>query len=600
MKLFSVQALGAYTRRWIMNKAGITHEMDMTYVYAIDKEHMVFKLKAAKDDLKKVELYYVDKYLHIYGKADLETVGMERIGSYGPHDYYECIIKLHVLSLRYFFKVTDMSGQVAYVGEIGVVDQAINKKSSMFEVPQIARAEEAFCLPDWMKDSVIYQVFPDRFYPGNSSTDQGDNQDWYSDVSWDSKLGGTIKGITDKLSYLEELGINVLYLNPIFTSRSNHKYDTGDYMNIDPEFGSKDDFKELVDRAHDRGIRVVIDGVFNHCGIDFWAFQDVLNHQEDSEYVKWFHINSFPINTGYDEAGNRIKPSYESFGYFGGMPKLNMANQQVRDYIFKMTAYWSSEFGIDGWRLDASDEISFDFWRAFRQHIKAINSEIGLIGEVWYDANQWLLGDQYDSVMNYKFRTALVDFIAEKSIQASTFSERLQYTRLKYKNPVQIGLWNLIGSHDTERFLTLCQEDKDLLKLGAILQFTLPGNPLIYYGDEIGMFGGKDPDCRKGMVWKEDGQDLELFNFYKQLISLRKQYPLMANGDYKEIQVDDDAEFLLYQVSQETKSIYVAINNGKRAVSLQGEPYEGSYDILNKCPLRHELGSKKGLIFKKL
>jgi len=554
-----------------MNKAGLNHTMSMNDVYSLEQGRMVFKISTAKSDMKNVWLYYVDKFLKIHGLTEMDHTLMTKIGTTGEKDYFETIIDVDVISLRYFFKVEDYDGNICYYCDKDIYDEEPKDPVTMFDVPQQAREEEIFDIPLWMKEGIVYQVFPDRFYRGNDFIEHKKDVkygSWDKAVKWDSILGGSLKGVTEKLGYLEELGVTIIYLNPIFMSPSNHKYDTTDYFEIDPSFGNKEDFKELIERAHSKKMKIVIDGVFNHCGFQFFAFQDVVKKEKESRYKDWFHIYSFPIDTGYRKGRRNEKPSYDTFGYHSGMPKLNMGNSKVREYIFKLTDYWTREFNIDGWRLDASDEISFDFWKAFRKHIKDINPEIGIIGEIWYDATNWLLGDQYDSVMNYKFRTPIVDFIAENSISASTFNNHLQFTRARYKRPTQLGLWNLIDSHDTPRFLTLCQEDIRKLRLAITLQFTLQGSPVIYYGDEIGMIGNQDPDCRRGMIWDKDRQNAKLLEFYKHLIKLRKANPVLVYGEYKMIYIDDELSLLIYSRYTESDEIIVVINNSDTEVDI--------------------------------
>lgn len=551
-----------------MNRAGLCHDLGMNFVYSLSEGHMVFKLATAKGDIKNASIMYTDKYLHSYGKAGMVTQPMKFIGTSGEKDYYEVVVELDVICVKYLFKVEDYQGEVVYYCDKDIYDEEPKELVAMFDSPQEAREEEIFNIPKWMEDGIVYQIFPDRFNRGSDFVDKDEFDPWDDKVGNRSMLGGSLKGISEKLDYLKDLGINVVYLNPIFMSPSNHKYDTTDYFEIDPNFGTKADFKELIDKAHLMGMKVVIDGVFNHCGTQFFAFQDVVKRENESRYKDWFHIYSFPIDSGYREDGNHQRPSYDTFGYYGGMPKLNMKNPEVRDYIFNLSDYWTKEFGIDGWRLDASDEVSFDFWRAFRSHIKRIDPEVGIIGEIWYDATTWLLGDQYDSVMNYKFRTPVVDFIGKRRISASKFNNHIQFTRTRYKKPTHLGLWNLIDSHDTARFLSLCKEDKRLLKLAVGLQFSMQGNPVIYYGDEVGMFGGDDPDCRKPMVWDVEKQDLDLLNYYKQLIKIRKTEPVLIHGEYEKILVDDDKNFIMFRRFTENEEMYMILNNSEESVLL--------------------------------
>ncbi len=542
--------------------------MDMDYAYALDQGKLIFKLKTAKDDLSQVLIYYTDKYLHGYGLSDVESMIMDKVGTYGQHDYYEVELDIRVIALRYFFQVKDKEGKIGFLGDYGFMDAFIEDPEKMYVIAQQSKEEDGFVIPDWMNHALIYQIFPERFYRGKERLNNHEYQDWDSQVRWDSRLGGSIAGIREKLAYIKELGVTVIYLNPIFLSPSNHKYDTTDYFEIDPSFGTKEEFKALVDEIHNLGMYLVIDGVFNHCGYDFFAFQDVVHKGAESRYADWFTIHSFPVKFGRDKNGKPMKPNYETFGYYGGMPKLNMKSQEVRDYIFKLTRYWTETFGIDGWRLDASDEVSYDFWRAFRKHVKSISDQVGLIGEIWYDASTWLQGDQYDSVMNYKFRNPVLDFIGLKKTKASIFGRDIQYSRCIYNRIVQPGLWNLIGSHDTARFLTLCNADERRLKLAVMIQMTMTGSPVIYYGDEVGMTGGDDPGCRMGMVWDKEKQNLDLLHYYKELIGLFKKEEALHKGTFSLLFCDDTKGLILYLKSYMDQRIIVAINNGDKIVDL--------------------------------
>jgi len=418
---------------------------------------------------------------------------------------------------------------------------------------------ESKWLPKWAKGAVIYQIFSDRFYNGNKNNDPAGTKEWGKlPVTRNTFYGGDLQGIIQKIPYLVELGVDAIYLTPIFKSPSNHKYDTTDYYQIDPHFGDVKDIKKLVRECHKNNIKIILDGVFGHCGVNFFAFQDVLRKGPKSKFVDWFYIRSFPIK-------KRPRPTYESC-LIWWLPRLNTENPEVKKYIFDVVSYWMKNAKIDGWRLDVADEICHGFWREFRKLVKKINREALIMGEIWYIASPWLRGDEFDSVMNYPFRQLVIDSFAKHEIDAREFDEGLAWIRKAYKKEVKHVLYNLIGSHDTPRFLTLCRGNIRKMMLAVIFQFTYPGMPAIYYGDERGMTGGPDPDCRRCMDWGElEGRRKELFELYKKLIALRKTHPALKTGEFFTHFVGKKSNVYSYLRRSESQEILVVLNNSAKA-----------------------------------
>ena len=314
-------------------------------------------------------------------------------------------------------------------------------------------------------------------------------------------------------------------------------------MKVDPSFGDPDKFKEMVSDLHTAGIRIILDGVFNHTGDTFWAFQDIVKKGRDSRYVNWYYIHDFPIR-------KFPKPNYEAWWGFSHLPKLNMENPEVRSYILDVVRYWM-ELGVDGWRLDVPNEIGHFFWREFRHHVKGINPEAYIVGEIWHNGKPWLQGDQFDAVMNYVFRDAVLDFFARRCCEASDFVKRLESTRADYPDTVSMVLLNLLGSHDTERVLTAFCGNKKQMIPAIVFQMTYPGTPIVYYGDEVGMKGIKDPGCRGTMIWDESKQDRELFTLYKNLIRLRNNSVALRRGDMRWLMTDDPTRTLAFARTHE-------------------------------------------------
>jgi glycosidase len=415
------------------------------------------------------------------------------------------------------------------------------------------RAQQQLFVPDWVKDAVFYQIFPERFANGNPANDPPGTEPWGGEPKSRNYFGGDLQGIIDHLDYIASLGINTLYLNPIFESNSNHKYHAKDYLKIDPHFGDERTFKKLVDECHARGIRIILDGVFNHTGVEFFAFEDIKKNGANSQYLGWFNIYSLPI-------GPPSKPNYECWWGYGDLPKLMTHNPEVRDHLFQVTRHWM-EFDIDGWRLDVPNEIPHQFWIEWRKLVKSINPGAYIVGEVWSDATPWLKGDQFDAVMNYRFRGACLDFFVRNKTTVSQFDSVFTKARSDYPPDVNFVLQNLLGSHDTERLLTLCKGDTSTMKLATLFQMTYVGAPMVYYGDEVGMQGGKDPGCRGTMVWNEKKQDRDLLRSFKDAIQLRNEHVALRRGQCETLLADNSKSLYAFVRRHVNEIAVVVLNN---------------------------------------
>ncbi len=420
--------------------------------------------------------------------------------------------------------------------------------------PHLHALQAESFVPSWVRDAVFYQIFPERFANGDSSNDPLGVQPWGGKPEWDNFFGGDLQGIIQHLDYLSDLGINALYLNPIFEATSNHKYNTTDYLKIDPHFGDEATFKRLVDECHVRGIKVILDAVFNHTGVDFFAFRDIKRNSARSRYLRWYSVCSLPV-------GPEDKPNYECWWGHGSLPTLMTYTPEVRQYLFDVTRHWM-KIGVDGWRLDVANEVPRNFWIEWRMFVKSINPEAYIVGEIWDDATPWLQGDQFDAVMNYRFRDAVLEFFAQPRMSVRAFDSMLARQRTDYPSGVNHALLNLLGSHDTERFLTLCGGDTARMKLAALFQMTYLGAPMIYYGDEIGMEGGRDPDCRRTMVWDERFQGKDLLRAYRDAIGLRNSYPVFRHGDFETVLVSDSTGIYVFARSTSDATALVVMNAG--------------------------------------
>jgi len=432
--------------------------------------------------------------------------------------------------------------------------------------------------PDWVKEAIFYQIFPDRFATSEQVSKPGKLEAWDASPTHFGFKGGDLLGVVEHLDYLQDLGINAIYFNPIFQSASNHRYHTHDYYLIDPLLGGDEAFKTLIKKAHGRNIRIVLDGVFNHASRGFFQFNHILEIGPGSPYVDWFDIRGFPLNAYQGE------PNYRCWLGIPALPELNTDNALVREFIFDVTRHWL-EAGIDGWRLDVPFEIDDDsFWQEFRQVVKGTNPQAYLVGEVATEAQRWLQGDQFDAVMNYQFTMACLGFFSGKRtdrelaqgvmglpdmslLDAPDFSRRAVELLNLYPQEIVLTQLNLLDSHDMPRFLSLAQSDKASLRLATLFQMTYPGAPCIYYGDEIGLEGGHDPDNRRAFPWDESKWDLELRDFFKRAIALRKAHPALRTGEFVALLAEDQVFAYLRHQGQEL--LVVVLNNGEQAYEMK-------------------------------
>lgn len=408
-------------------------------------------------------------------------------------------------------------------------------------------------IPSWIHDAVFYQIFPDRFFNGNKENDPDNIKDWDSEPTFTSYFGGDLEGINQKLDYLQDLGVNALYLNPIFLSTSPHGYNTSDYFKIEPRLGSEQDFRRLVEQIHERGMHIILDGVFNHTGRGFFAFVDILENGEQSPYFDWYHINHFPLHA-YDEGK---ADSYQAWFDMKSLPKLNTDNPKVCNHILQVIEYWL-RLGVDGWRLDVPNEIDSDhFWSRFQNAVKGVNPDAYIVGEIWHAEPRWV--KFFDGLMDYPFRDALLGLLNDE-IGLAQFIHTLQEITTIYTWENVLAMYVLLGSHDTKRLYTKLNGDVDKIKLAFMLQFFFPGIPAIYYGDEIGMQGGKDPDCRAGFMWDETQWNNDLRNWLKALIRIRKEHAVLQYGSFEILKNDPSNNTCIMKRQDEGKQIFLVMN----------------------------------------
>jgi len=498
-----------------------------------------------------VDIVYWNKYRHqTLGRHDK---AMTAWSSTANGSYYRVTLQTdesRIRYLQYVFRFV-LDGQTYWVLSHGVETELRPQHAFQFSY---AGDRDAVHSPGWIRDRIWYQIFPERFHNGDSRNDPKGVEDWGSEPTRDNFMGGDLRGIINKLDAIEALGVNALYLNPIFVSRSNHKYDTEDYMAIDPAFGTKEDLKELVAKCHDRDIKVVLDLVINHCGYFHPFFQDVIARGAHSPYKDWFYIQEYPIELSEDR--------YDSVGYWKYMPKLRTSTPQVRQYIYDLVAFWQEETGIDGWRIDVADEVEFSFLRELNAHVKRVTPDAFIIAEIWYDAKPLMVAKGADSFMNYELRAILLELFADQSIHIEEFHERLTRHYHRYSLKESMQQFNLLGSHDTERVLTRCKQDENALKTLIAVQFMLPGTPVVYYGDEIGMTGENDPGCRGAMEWSIPHEDNELWRHQRLWTTLRKSAAGLIHGSL-ELAIDTTNASIMVQRTSDEETLYLIVNLSK-------------------------------------
>ena len=465
-------------------------------------------------------------------------------------------------------------------------------------------------VPAWVRDAVFYQIFPDRFAMSERVAKPGPLEPWDAPPTRHGFKGGDLYGVVERLDYLADLGITALYLNPIFASAANHRYHTYDYLAVDPLLGGNEALRVLLDACHARGMRVILDGVFNHSGRGFWPFHHLLENGRHSPYRDWFYVDderlererrprAYPDESLRDRipgspaadppaSGSRSRRAlgYQAWWDLPGLPKLRVENPEVREYLLRVAEHWV-RFGIDGWRLDVPSEIEDDdFWREFRGRVRAANPEAYIVGELWRESGRWLRGDMFDAVMNYPLAEAILSFVSGEHLdsrvlrshdelrrwvrreRAPTFARRLEQVMTAYAPEVTAAQLNLIGSHDTPRFRTLCGGDRAALRMALLTVMTLPGAPMVYYGDEIGLEGGHDPANRGAFPIDPGSHDPALLAYARTVIALRHANPVLRHGSWRLLNARGGACVYL-RTDARGASAVIGLNAGETAATLR-------------------------------
>jgi len=447
----------------------------------------------------------------------------------------------------------------------------------------------ALTTPEWVKDAVFYQIFPDRFATSARVPKPSNLEPWHTLPSLHGYKGGDLLGVVEHLDYLSDLGINALYFCPVFQSASSHRYHTHDYYRVDPMLGGDAALRELLDQAHARGIHVVLDGVFNHASRGFFQFHDVLENGAQSAYIDWFVVPdpTKPLNP-YDvdeiaKHNEKWDTNYQCWWDLPALPEFNTDHPDVREFLWNVATFWI-EFGIDGWRLDVPEDIDdAEFWREFRSRVKAANPDAYLLGEIWHPAQEWLTGDRFDAVMNYVFNRACQGFFGGlqldtevkpggytlEPIRAEAFAQQVDDMLALYDPEVNQVQFNLLGSHDTPRILSILGGNVARLKLAILFQMTFVGAPCIYYGDELGMLSVPvvGHEGRASMSWDERSWNVDLRDTVKRLVALRREHAVLRRGSFVPLYADDTTNVYAFGRRLGRDTLLVVLNNGE-------EPYE--------------------------
>lgn len=539
--------------------------------YPINEDELIIQMKTGKD-IDEVSVIHGDPYSagisgrHKWvGKAEKMTRNMEL----KYHMMWQIKLKPPFKRERYYFEIISGDEKV-YLLEDGFYEEKEKNKidgmAQYFRFPWL-NPSDVNVVPDWVKDTIWYQIMPDRFcksmeHKGTITKQWADS----TNISYEDIYGGDLKGIISKLEYLSDLGITGIYMTPIFKAKSSHKYDTTDYTQIDSSFGDEEDMRNLVQKAHELGIKVMIDAVFNHCGERFMPWQDVLKNGKHSKYYDWFWINDWPI----EKTDPKTKDGrYYSFAFEANMPKLNTNHPEVVNYFTKLCKYWVSEWKIDGIRFDVGNEVAHSFIKILRQQLKKLNPQIFLLGEIWHNARPWLRGDEYDSVMNYPLLKTLDRYFTEEKQDAKELMYGINRCYCLYELPTNEVIFNFLDSHDVGRVYSRCKNE-DYFWMQIALLMSLQGSVCLYYGTEMMMEGAYDPLNRQCIPWKaiEAGKYDDCRQEIKKFITLRKQYPAMKSDIMKWEEHKEYPRLIHYnKLNKEgTSQLVIYLNAGKEAV----------------------------------
>ena len=532
--------------------AAISHVPFGEYRHALSDGRVCIRLRTGKGEFDAVTLRSACNYGEGLPFSRDVRIDMERMWSDGVHDTWQAVYMPGDPRVVYCFELRADDLRVLFDADGA---HAMPRGDGQINGFHFAHAYPAWEKPAWSRGCVGYQIFPDRF---RRVPVEGEEpvEPWSSRrVANEFRFGGNLRGALEAVPYLKELGVGVVYMTPLFLSDTSHRYNTFDYYQIDPLLGTKEDLRALSDALHAVGIRIVLDGVFNHSGTGFAPFKDALKKGRKSKYYDWFFF------------GEQYPCGYMTFGErWAYMPKLNMRNPECEKYFLDVGRYWLCEAHVDGWRLDVSPEVYPGFWRQFRRALHEVNPEAIMIAECWDDAREWCnMGDMFDGNMHYVLSGAIWGFFADGALSLAEFDARLNRAMTLYPQEVQNSMWSFLSSHDTARMLTRAGGKLRRLRAAAFFQMTHPGVPVIYYGDELGMRGGPDPDCRRPMTWdRVDGN--ATLAYYKKLTHMRNASLALREGTFITHEVGEDGLYAYLRRTDE-ETVLCALNTSDKRVA---------------------------------
>ena len=527
---------------------------------------------------------------------DFRSVELRKYAETDRFLFWGTQVEFRAGAAKFSFAATTKDNLNLYLGTSGIANFISPSEKWNYDSKYYKR----HTIPDWVYGSVMYQVFPERFANGRPDVNPEKTVEWGSVPTRLDFQGGDLYGVLEKLDYIESLGVNILYLNPIFLSGSTHKYDSWDHFKVDPTLGGDDALRELITNCHDRNIKVILDCSLNHVHPRHFAFQDLVKNGEKSDYKDWFTVFDYPVrlihrphlyaNTykvGWDgnqeeykryldktfeetkvpvevknDDGPIIEPSYKAWWGVPDMPKVNFESKGARQWALDVTKHWIENFEIDGWRMDVAKELDFSFWKEFRDIAQKANKDTLLISEIFGDTSQWLQGDRFDGTMNYSFRETMTDYFATKRISNKEFSDSLAYLYSMYSFEALSSCQNLLSSHDVKRFLNRCGNDEDGIFGAIFLQSTFPGIAGIYYGDEIGLGGADDPFNREPFPWhNEESWNTKILDYTKTLMNIKKSNSIFKYGRFELL--DENEHFVAFRRVLRDESMLCIINRSK-------------------------------------
>lgn len=605
---------------------GVEHTQGAQELNALGGGLVELTTRAHLDDVTGVDLIW-------WAPGATETrVAMTPVERDRVYDYFRTEVKLPE-GAQYVFQYQDGTPG-PWLGPKGLATTRAKGEAFTYDSSRFP----AFVTPDWVKNGIIYQIFPDRFRNGNPANDPDfkewyyegkrtlpasgrintDFQEYYHLVKWDDVAaltqaphtndrrdwmafyGGDLEGVRQKLDYLQSLGVTIIYFNPLFEAKSTHKYDAADYRKIDPHFGTNEEFKTFAKEAKARGIRIILDIVFNHSGNAHWAFKDAVEKGPASPYYSWFTFKQYPLPQGWPNVGYAWKPGdyYNCWWGFGDLPDLNFdlsrddkAEIPVRDvkdaqpnvalvnYLLDATEYWLKEADADGVRLDVPNEVPFWFWKLFNKRVKKVKPDAYIVGELWGNASDYVKPGMYDAVMNYAFfRDPVLKFLCNGQGTAAEFDAALATGRLTYPRQSVAVQMNLIDSHDTVRYLTQANGDVSRLLLAALFQMTYVGAPAIYYGDEVALEGQRDPDCRRPFPWdwEKDPKRVAVHAYYTKAANLRLQNAALRTGEFRTLATQGQTFAFLRRDAQSQFVVVLNAGRGPAQVSFDASVLGGT------------------------